>query len=302
MYVVGFMRYCYGRYDPIEEPHNYCKLIFDLAFRARLRYGRELCVYELIDQCEMMDRVDYASIYDMIMTRLFLHDDITQWGEKTQLVWTKIPSFVQMFPNPKVIHVIRDPRSVLASFKNFTYSPAPAYLGAIFNCFGSMKHGLLYKENIPKKRYKVLKYEDLATRPVETLEETFSFLELSANHELLDQTGWRDAKGDKWTHNSAFHDTDESFEATSALVRWRDQLTDWEIGLCEFINRDMMLAYGYQIETKQQNFDFLKALEVIHDDDRLTTYLKLWLTERSGVEEFPNDPLSFKNWSENAFN
>ena len=35
-------------------------------------------------------------------------------------MWREIPTFIGMLPNAKAIHIIRDPRSVLASFKKYT--------------------------------------------------------------------------------------------------------------------------------------------------------------------------------------
>ena len=79
----------------------------------------------------------------------FLEKNITKkWGRKTQLVWRQIPDFLKIFPKGKAINIIRDPRSVLASFKKSTYNPEPAYLGAIFNCYDQWKKSLLYKKNI----------------------------------------------------------------------------------------------------------------------------------------------------------
>ena len=51
------------------------------------------------------------------------------------LCWTKIPDFLSMFPDGKVIHVIRDTRDVLSSFKRVTYEPGLKYLDAVF-CYG----------------------------------------------------------------------------------------------------------------------------------------------------------------------
>ena len=46
-----------------------------------------------------------------------------------------------MFPNGKVLHIHRDPRSVgMASYKKMTNEPGYAYLDTIFNFISSVQH------------------------------------------------------------------------------------------------------------------------------------------------------------------
>ena len=82
-------------------------------------------------------------------------DTVHSWADKTQLVWTRVPDFLDMFPNGKVIHIVRDPRNVMASFKKSTYAPEPAYISAAFNCYDSMKKGLFYRDNYDEKIYQI---------------------------------------------------------------------------------------------------------------------------------------------------
>ena len=42
--------------------------------------------------------------------------------------------------NGKAIHILRDPRSVMLSYKKFTYHRKPAYLSAAFNSVDAMHY------------------------------------------------------------------------------------------------------------------------------------------------------------------
>lgn len=301
MYVVSFMRFCYGKYDPIEKEVNYSKLVFDVAQRIRSRWHRKLDVHKILDCCENVERVTYPFLYNLIMSELFLSDKVQVWAEKTQLVWTKIPHFLEMFPRGKAIQIIRDPRSVLASFKKYTYAPGYAYLGAIFNCYDAMKLGLEYKDRSKAERYYVVKYEDVVTSPKKTLIDLFDFLELSSDHDLLSQKGWKDAKGNPWHHNSAFLPDEaqgHAFDKQTAVERWKNNLFDWEIALCEAVTGEVMGSYGYEHSDISEEWEiFLRPLLA---EDKLTGYLQQWITEARGVEEFPTDPLKPENWEENV--
>lgn len=301
MYVVSFMRFCYDRYNPVEEERNYSRLVFDAAQRIRARWGRKLDVHKILDYCESVEKVTYSLLYDLMMSDLFLTDEVQEWAEKTQLVWTKIPDFLEMFPRGKTILIVRDPRSVLASFKRYTYAPEPAYLSAVFNCYGAMQLGLEYKDKFEANRYYVVKYEDVVTSPEKTLIGLFNFLELSSYHNLLSREGWKDAGGNPWHHNSAFLAKEargSTFDKQAAVERWKNNLSSWEIALCEAINGELMDIYGYEHSGISE--DWPTIVGPVLTDDKLTTYLRRWLTEGRGVEEFPTDPLVSENWEENV--
>ena len=229
MYVVGFMRFCYDRYNPIENEDNYSRLIFDCGQRIHTRWQKKLDVYKILEECQKSERVTYPLLYDLMMSDIYLTEDVTEWAEKTQLVWTKIPAFLEMFPNGKAIHIVRDPRNVLASFKRVTYTPEPAYLSAIFNCLGSMQLGLEYQRKFGADRYCLVKYEDMIASPESTLLELFNFLELTHDHDLLSEEGWSDPWGNPWNHNSAYLTADSpavAFDKQPSFTSWQNNLSN----------------------------------------------------------------------------
>jgi len=301
MYIVSFMRFCYDRYNPVEEKSNYTKLVFDAGQRIRSRWHRHLRVHKILDYCEEVETVTYAVLYDLMMSDLFLSDQVQSWAEKTQLVWTKIPAFLEMFPQGKVIHIVRDPRSVLASFKKYTYAPEPAYLGAVFNCYDSMSSGLSYQNQYDSNHYRLLRYEDILTAPEKTLFNLFDFLEMSVAHDLLSEEGWQNAWGRPWQHNSAFlpeNATGSDFDQSAAINRWKHNLAGWEVALCEAINGELLDRYGYKRSGVTETWPVL--IRPLLTDPKLTQYLQRWFVTGQGVEEFPTDPLKSENWEENV--
>ena len=301
MDTVNFMRFSYDRYNPIVEEPNYSKLVFDATQRIRSRWRRNVNVHQILDRCSEADAVTYAQLYDLLMCDLFLGDASQGWAEKTQLVWTKIPAFLEMFPEGKVVHVVRDPRGVLASFKKVTYVPEPGYLGAIFNCYGSMKSGLEYKQSFGSDRYLLVKGEDFMTSPESAIVGMFNFLGLSTSHELLSEEGWKDPLGNPWRNNSAFLPDGTSMsrdDMRAATERWKESLSDQEIALCEAINGEFFDHFGYLRSDISE--DWSEMVRPLLSDERLTGYLRRWITESQGVEEFPTDPLLRQNWPENV--
>ena len=93
------------------------------------------------------------------MCELYMNEGHTHWAEKNQLMWREIPIFIGMMPNAKAIHIIRDPRSVLASFKNYTRYAYPACLGSVFNSYDSLKTALEHQQYLGES-IKLVKFED----------------------------------------------------------------------------------------------------------------------------------------------
>ena len=86
MYTVSFMRFCYDQYNPINEESNYLRLLSDSKVRIKERWNRTLNTDEIIDYCKSVDNVDYALLYDLMMSDLFLSD-----GNNKQVKVLKIP-------------------------------------------------------------------------------------------------------------------------------------------------------------------------------------------------------------------
>jgi len=185
-------------------------------------------------------------------------------------------------------------------FKKSTYAPDPLYMGAVFNCHDSMKAGLKYKKEFPSNKYYLVQFEDLLMDTKKVLVDIFEFLELSHDHNLLTTLSWVDPKGKPWGHNSSFMDRDDNtmkFDKQEAIERWRLHLTDKDIALCEAINGQIMETYGYKCSNVM--IEWNEIIEKVISEDTLTRYLRNWICEGKGVEEFPTDPLKAENWAEN---
>jgi len=229
---------------------------------------------------------------------LFLSLGLTHWAEKTQLVWTKIPDFLSMFPNGKAIYIIRDPRSVLASFKRFTNSQPPKYLGAVFNCLGSFQAALGYLENYPQMRYKLVRYEYLALNTEVVMDEVFAFLGVESPGNMLEKGSWTDAYGRSWTANTAFGEA-ASFSVPESVNRWQQNLTKAALFLCELVDGTDMGYFGYQPSGSCiAPSDFEDLLVALMKDEQISSFFSLWTKENTGIECFPSDPFDSKTWDD----
>lgn len=298
MYHVNVLRFCRGRYDPIANPSNLRRAVAETGARLYRRYGIRLDEAAVVEHCQKVSQVTYEVLYDALMSVLWLGDGRRHWSEKCQLVWREIPSFIEAMPNGRAILVIRDPRSVLASFKRYTYAPLPAYLGAIFNCFDAMSKALTFQERLPKDRFLVLRYEDAAREPERTSRRLYAFLGLDPDRAVFDPSTWRDNHGELWKANTVFAVNTSGFDPGASIDRWKSNLEDWEIALTEFVCGDAMDAFAYS--KSGTTLDWPRTLKAILPDSAITGHLSRYLLKGEGIQAFPTDPLVWENWQENV--
>lgn len=300
MYSVNLLRFVYGRYEPISDLVQCGRALNDLEQRLMSRYNLPIDREVIYRSLAESGRITYGTLYDAVMCSLYLREPAEHWAEKNQLLWREIPSFLEMMPNGKAILVIRDPRSVLASFKRYTYAPPPAYLGAVFNCFDAMKHALKYQAELDPSRFLLIRYEDVAEAPQEAANKIWRFLDLAGSHVIGSSEKWKDVYGKPWHANSSFHPNGDArpFEIQNSINRWVTNLAPEEIALTEGICGDLMQQFGYELVCTS-GVDWLSASKLFVNDSQIMEYFKLWSFHGEGIQAFPTDPHDPKNWRDN---
>ena len=298
MYRINVLRFVYNRFNPIWDQRQYKRALESVNERVLQRYKLQLDLDIILKEFSKYERITYGIFYDIIMNTLYINGDILHWAEKNQLLWREIPIFLDIMPNGKAIHIIRDPRAVLLSFKKYTYAPPPAYLGAIFNCYDSMKHALYYSKELPKDRYLSLTYEELINDTEEVVNRIWRFLGLSEGHRIDNQDNWLDAYGKPWHVNSSFHSNDDlrPYDVNDALTRWQRELSDSEIQFTDAICKDVMKDFGYSPFFELDKYDWHSIMKLFINDETILSYYKKWLLTGKGIEAFPLNPLDPTTW------
>jgi len=300
MYHVNSLRFIEQSASTLTVPENLTCALEETRARLAERYDFELDITAVRNQVSDGGQISRGRLYDAIMSVLWLKDRKKHWIEKCQLLWREIPEFIETLPNGRAILVIRDPRSVLASFKKYTYAPNPLYLGAVFNCYDAMAAALGYLKDLPTGRILVVRYEDVSKEPRRWMEEMFSFLQLDPGLASYDPAVWTDFSKNPWVANSSFDDGQSRFDIEASINRWRDHLSPLEIAFAEYVCGQQMREFDYRPEGPE--LDWPEILKIILQDKIVTEYLREFMNTGKGIEAFPTDPLSHINWEENKIN
>jgi hypothetical protein len=179
-----------------------------------------------------------------------------RWVEKTPRTESFQADLDELYPEAKLIQIVRDPRAVFASFKN-----------RIMKRYGchTKAHRLTRLWNrsareIPRLRqnpgrYLVVRYEDLVRNSREILKKVCEWGGFEFSENLLEPT--RAGRG--WQGNSAFQQDFKGISAASA-DKWKDCLTEQEIWWIELHCRRGMELAGYTFRTDAR-FSLLRWLQ-----------------------------------------
>ena len=275
------------------DPKKYKEIALETEERLFKRYQKKISSKSIINSIESSKHeVSHALIYSAIMEDFFNNKE-KRWGEKTLLEWTNIPTFISMYPNSKALHIIRDPRDVIASFKNVTFEPGNRYLDAIFASMHSMDTCMKFKKELPKDRYYHVAYESLITNPEFELEKICNFLEIEYSDSMMDKSLYKDQFGDVLEADSH---TSYSDNKKNLSGRWRDQLNDKEVAIIEGLLLKQLEQFNYTKKTSK-GLEINNFLSIMTEESLLKSRFLNYLETGHGCEEYPSDPTKEENWT-----
>ena len=173
-----------------------CKGVLAKTFRANGRAGVEqrlnadevfnrthLDVSQLVDSIEDVSVDPDMKIYSKMLDKLANNRN---WiVDKDPRLIEYLPVLERLRARTHIIHIIRDPRGVLASKKIAKWSKDGHIYKHIFAYRVQMKLALMYKKCIPRTHYHQLFYEDLIKSPEQELGRLCNEIGLDFDQQML---------------------------------------------------------------------------------------------------------------------
>lgn len=159
--------------------------------------------------------------------------------------------WIQMYPNAKFIHILRNPYSNIVAIRKYLAKTKKKY-PFLLPAFSAMNtsYYFLYKNPELIKNYKVIRYEDLLVNPERAMKELSVFLDIEFSKVLLTPSHLNEL----WKGNSTNR---QNFSGVSAgnIKKWEVEITDYEIN---------MINKYFDFVIKDFNFGFVKPLRSIY--------------------------------------
>ena len=182
------------------------------------------------------------------------------WGEKTPRHALRMNEILELFPNARIIYMLRDPRGVVASYRDwknqggFDLEADPdhikileeeekrtrkSYHPVIITLLwkAAFKAAQAAQELHGKDRIRIQQYELLCSEPDQQFSEVFSWIGSDAEVDSSNLT----------VQNSSYESYEEKGGVKSGpATRWRKKLTPREIGLIECVCGKTLQESGYE--------------------------------------------------------
>ena len=127
---------------------------------------------------------NYETFYKYLLEEYGAVEKATRWGDKTTMNVRYLKELLQIFPKAKIIHIIRNPKDVIASKIRVPWSPN----SIIINAF-KWKIDVLYGRKFAaehEKSYIEVRYEDLVSSPELEIKRILSFIDEPFENTILD--------------------------------------------------------------------------------------------------------------------
>jgi hypothetical protein len=146
-----------------------------------------------------------------------------------------------LYPDAKMIHLVRDGRAVAASVIKLDWGPNTVDAAANW-WVHKVAHGFAVEALYGADRVMRVRYEHLVTDPVTVLQMICNFLELEYVDEMQSGSGYRIPP-----YASQGHELVGSRPNKSRIGAWRSQLTPRQIEIIEYIADNVLHALDYEL-------------------------------------------------------
>jgi hypothetical protein len=235
---------------------------------------------KIIPYLDMLKGKTYEDIFNNainIVKKAYGSDNEKAVGFKEVWVGEFAPHFLKMSDQNKVIHVIRDPRSVVAS--NFASGKAYPLLFLIRQW---RKLASLAWLNAQHNNAILIRFEDLISNTKEVANKVCTFLDVDFHENMIDPSYYKDGDGKQWTQNTS-HEIKGSGKRFNKETsnKWKKSLDVNTTNLIETLCCFEMNLFNYNFTKKQ---DLKKSGELLDYKD--TTQFSDWIKPYAKYDNF----------------
>lgn len=188
--------------------------------------------------------VTFRRPYQCTLEAWARHHGKSRWGEKTpgNLFYADI--LLDMFPDAKILYLVRDPRAGVASMQDVSFFPDDV----VFNSLSRRKHDVQGRarliQDVPEAQRMTVRYESLVRQPEAQVRSICQFLgeafepSMLRFHEDADRY-MKDRAEEDYNAAATQPITDDRIDA------WKERLSDDQIAVVESICAPILQAHDY---------------------------------------------------------
>ncbi len=211
------------------------------------------------NKCSVLDGIDHGALkaeiladdaqnfclpYKTMLEAWASQHGKKRWGEKTpgNLFYADI--LLDMFPDARFIHLVRDPRAGVSSMMKTTFFPDDITFNAMSRRKFMQQGRAILEEAVPEPQRMLLRYEDIVTKPDETVRAICSFIGESFEPAML--SFYKDAsRYMKAEAASSFNKAATRPISADMLDKWKKNLSAEDVAMIESVCKKEMAEFGY---------------------------------------------------------
>ncbi len=209
------------------------------------------------DLMNMPSNSTYGEMVKCVSTfhmSMFHKEEVKIIGNKNPIHSLFIPELIDLFPDAKFIHLVRDPRGCVSSQRKMKPNQSIQELSHRWNYFNSVIDDS--KTAIPDQ-FTTVRYEDLLTEPDRVVEKLMNFIGLPFHnaqlefHNTVGKVIHQLQQDEPTTKTNLFleHFSKLAQPIVAANVSsWKDRLSEKEVEDIERICFQTAICYGYQVK------------------------------------------------------
>lgn len=185
----------------------------------------------------------YQNIFACVLQEYALKMGKSRWGDKDPDAQKYVKKILKWFPDSRIIWMLRDPRSVIASRLATPWGKG-TIIDYSLNWLDSVR---LLEKYLSDKRILKVKYEHLVTQTETTVKQVCDFIEEEYTSTMIDnrsektspivnRTGWA---------SNYLKSVLKPINVTS-VNKWQSDLSPAQVAIIEYITREKMLSNDYQ--------------------------------------------------------
>ena len=220
--------------------------LFEYHRFSQMKLSRD----RLLRICNRNPGLSYADLVTQIFDHYGKRKKKPLVGDKTPFYVRKIPTLATLWPQVRIVHLIRDGRDVALSMRNWrmahkaagrfaTWKADPVVTGALW-WKAMVAVGRQDGAKLGIERYWELHYEALVKHPQHVCAELTGFLGLPYEDAMVNYHQGKTCEGDGLSANAAWK------PPTKGLRDWREQMPPEDIERFEAVAGDLLDALGYE--------------------------------------------------------
>jgi hypothetical protein len=235
-FVIDYYRRLARFGDLTQEPH-FSFLAQEIAAercfqRWRDRFGFQLDAARAAAEATAPT---YPALLASIFEQFAAYHGMQRWGEKTPSYDSDAQVLLNLFPNARFIHMVRDGRDVALSGYRVFFGERNAYKAA-GRWLAHIRAVRAFAATLPPDRLVQLRYEDLTTRPDETFARLIAFLEIDDGDGALQRYIASHIADDLHGHNTG---------------KWKTAFSPRDLEVYEAVAGDTLSSLGYERAVRQ---------------------------------------------------